>query len=75
LPHGVIEIPGLSVAGALGLHLGGVSLSYVRGRTSVDEFSGELVRAYYVVLGLLPVFIVAAFIEAFVTWWVAAHVV
>ncbi|KZN22475.1 flagellar biosynthesis protein [Haladaptatus sp. R4] len=75
LPHGVIEIPGLSVAGALGLHLGGVSWSYVRGRTSVEEFSDELVRAYYVVLGLLPVFIVAAFIEAFVTWWVAARIV
>ena len=75
LPHGIIEIPSLSVAGALGLHLGSVTWSYVRGRTSVEEFSGELAGAYYVVLGLLPVFIVAAFIEAFVTWWVAANVV
>ncbi|WP_231186939.1 stage II sporulation protein M [Haladaptatus sp. DYF46] len=75
LPHGIIEIPGLSVAGALGLHLGGVSWSYVRGRSSADAFATELVRAYYVLLGLLPVFIVAAFIEAFVTWWVASAVV
>ncbi len=75
LPHGIIEIPGLSVAGALGLHLGSVMWSYVRGRTSVKEFADELATAYYVVLGLLPVFIVAAFIETFVTWWVAANVV
>jgi uncharacterized membrane protein SpoIIM required for sporulation len=75
LPHGIIEIPGLSVAGALGLHLGGVAWSYVRGRSSPDAFATELVRAYYVLLGLLPVFIVAAFIEAFVTWWVASAVV
>jgi uncharacterized membrane protein SpoIIM required for sporulation len=75
LPHGIIEIPGLSVAGALGLHLGGVSWSYVRGRSSANAFAAELVRAYYVLLGLLPIFIVAAFIEAFVTWWVASAVV
>lgn len=74
-PHGIVEIPGLSVAGALGLHLGGVAWSYVRGRSSVDGVARELVRAYYVLLGLLPVFIVAAFIEAFVTWWVASTVV
>ncbi|EFW93523.1 flagella cluster protein (integral membrane protein) [Haladaptatus paucihalophilus DX253] len=75
LPHGIIEIPGLSVAGALGLHLGGVAWSYVRGRSSADAVASELVRAYYVLLGLLPVFVVAAFIEAFVTWWVASAVV
>ncbi|WP_266080409.1 stage II sporulation protein M [Haladaptatus caseinilyticus] len=74
-PHGIIEIPALAVAGALGLHLGGVSWSYVRGSTGAPGLAAELVRAYYILLGLLPVFIVAAFIEAFLTWWVATSFV
>ncbi|WP_227356825.1 stage II sporulation protein M [Haladaptatus salinisoli] len=73
-PHGVVEIPALAVAGGLGLHLGGVAWSYVRGSTAADGLAAELVRAYYVLLGLLPVFIVAAFIEAFLTWWIASAV-
>ncbi|WP_049972374.1 stage II sporulation protein M [Haladaptatus cibarius] len=71
-PHGIIEIPALAIAGALGLHLGGSVWSYVRGSATATDLAGELSRAYYILLGLLPVFIVAAFIEAFVTWWVAA---
>ncbi len=72
-PHGLIEIPALAIAGALGLHLGGVTWSYVRGSTTAGDLAEELVRVYYALLGLLPVFIVAAFIEAFLTWWVAAN--
>lgn len=74
VPHGVVEIPALSVAAALGLHLGGAAWSYVRGRTSADALAGELVRTYYVLLGLLPLFVVAGFVEAFLTWWVASLV-
>ncbi|WP_435157726.1 stage II sporulation protein M [Haladaptatus sp. DFWS20] len=73
-PHGIIEIPALAIAGALGLHLGGVAWRYVRGSTTAADLAGELIRAYYILLGLLPVFIVAAFIEAFLTWWVAANI-
>ncbi|WP_458207693.1 stage II sporulation protein M [Haladaptatus sp. NG-SE-30] len=72
VPHGIIEIPALAIAGALGLHLGRTAWSFVRGSASVDDLAVELVRAYYVLLGLLPVFVLAAFIEAFVTWWVAS---
>ena len=75
VPHGVIEIPALAISGALGLHLGGAAWSYVRGRTSADDLASELVRTYYALLGLLPLFVVAAFVEAFVTWWVAGLVV
>ncbi|GAA0235536.1 stage II sporulation protein M [Haladaptatus pallidirubidus] len=71
-PHGIIEIPALSIAGALGLHLGGTAWSYIRSSATATDLAGELSRAYYILLGLLPVFIVAAFIEAFVTWWFAA---
>ena len=74
VPHGILEVPALAVSGALGLHLGVSTWSYVRGRASADDLASELVRAFYVLLGLLPVFIVAAFIEAFVTWWVASLV-
>ncbi|WP_433631390.1 stage II sporulation protein M [Halomicrococcus sp. NG-SE-24] len=75
VPHGVVEIPALSVAAALGLHLGGAAWSYVRGRTSADALAEELVRTYYALLGLLPLFVVAGFVEAFLTWWVASLVV
>ncbi|WP_458187636.1 stage II sporulation protein M [Haladaptatus sp. NG-WS-4] len=72
VPHGIIEIPALAVAGALGLHLGGSAWSYVRGGASAADLAAELVRAYYILLGLFPVFVVAAFVEAFLTWWVAS---
>lgn len=70
-PHGIIELPALIISGGVGLHLGRVGWSGLRGIWSADEIAGELEQAYYIVLGLAPVFVIAAFIEAFLTPWIA----
>lgn len=71
-PHGVIEVPALVVGGALGLHLGGVVLGALRGRCGADDVAAAARLAYRVLLGLVPLFVVAAFVEAFLTPAVAA---
>jgi hypothetical protein len=73
-PHGVIELPAIIVAGALGLHLGRIGYDAVRGRRSAVSTGGQLADAGRVLLGLAVVFVVAAAIEAFVTPWVATQV-
>ncbi len=73
-PHGVVEFPALAVSGALGLHLGGEGWRFARGRRSADELAGVLRRAFRVLVGLAPVFVVAAFVEAFLTPAIASLV-
>ncbi|MFP4633013.1 MAG: stage II sporulation protein M [Halobacteriales archaeon] len=67
LPHGVLEIPAIVVSGGLGFWLGGVSLQYARGGVGLDVVVAAVERAYYVLLGVLVVVVVAAFVEAFVS--------
>lgn len=74
-PHGVVEIPALVLGGGLGLWLGGVGFRAVRGRTGATGVAAALRRTYRVLLGLVPLFVVAAFIEAFLTPFVASLVV
>lgn len=69
-PHGVVEVPALSVAGALGLVLGRTGFAYARGSVSSSDLAVALDTVYRVLLGLVPVFVLAAMIEAFVTPWV-----
>ncbi|WP_256393267.1 stage II sporulation protein M [Natronoarchaeum rubrum] len=66
-PHGIIEIPGLIVAGALGLHLGGVGVRAAIGRNGRADLAAAVARAYRILLGLALVFLVAGAIEAFVS--------
>lgn len=73
-PHGVVEFPALAVSGALGLHLGGEGWRFARGRRSADELAAVLRRAFRVLVGLAPVFVVAAFVEAFLTPGIASLV-
>lgn len=75
VPHAVVEIPALIVSGALGIRLGRFGWRYVRGDADAETVAGELRRAFSVLVGLAPVFLVAAAIEAFVTPWVAMLVV
>jgi uncharacterized membrane protein SpoIIM required for sporulation len=70
VPHGVIEVPALALSGALGVHLGGQALAYLRGRTDAEAAGDELERAFLALLGLLPLFVVAGLIEAFLTPWI-----
>lgn len=64
IPHGVVEIPSLLISGALGLHLGLVAVRYVRGGLTVGDVTGEVERAYHVLVGLLILFVVAGLIES-----------
>ncbi|KTG07958.1 hypothetical protein AUR64_01615 [Haloprofundus marisrubri] len=73
-PHGVIELPGLVVAGALGLHLGAVGWRAFRGRTDAAGVAEALRDAFRVLVGLAVVFVVASFVEAFLTPRIAAFV-
>jgi uncharacterized membrane protein SpoIIM required for sporulation len=66
VPHGAIEIPAIAIAGGAGLMLGKALL--VPGDVSRVEalrrVSGEAVR---ILLGTVPLFIVAGFVEGFFT--------
>lgn len=73
-PHGIIEVPALAIAGGLGLHLGRVGSRAIRGQATAAEVGGELQRAMRVLVGLALVFLVAAFIEAFLTPRIAAFI-
>lgn len=66
LPHGLLEISAIVVAGGAGLALGWAIVSPGdRSRSAAAADEGQ--RAATVVLGLIPVFGIAALIEAFVT--------
>jgi uncharacterized membrane protein SpoIIM required for sporulation len=73
-PHGIVEIPAIVVGGALGLWLGGVALGVLRGRRNGDDVAAAIRRAYRVLLGLVPLFVLAAFVEAFLTPAIASLV-
>ncbi|SEG02424.1 stage II sporulation protein M [Halobellus limi] len=73
-PHGIVEIPAIVVGGALGLRLGGVVLGVLRGRRDGDDVAAAIRRAYRVLLGLVPLFVLAAFVEAFLTPAIASLV-
>lgn len=63
IPHGIVEIPSLLISGALGIHLGFVAVKYARGGLSVGDVTGEVERAYNVLIGLLILFVAAGLIE------------
>ncbi len=73
-PHGVIEIPALVIGGAAGLSLGGVGIGAVSGRYGDSDVAAAIRRTYRILLGLVPLFVVAAFVEAFLTPAVAGVV-
>jgi len=67
VPHALLEVPALAISGAVGLHLAGRALAFARGRRPAEEFAEDLRVAFRVLVGLLPVFVVAGFVEAFLT--------
>lgn len=69
LPHGIIELPAFIIAGSAGLNLGFELIKALkRGSPGSDiELHKALRRTIYIILGLVPLFIVAGIIEAFIT--------
>ena len=66
LPHGLLEISSIVVAGAAGLRLSW-ALVAPGDRTRARAFREEGMRAVVIVMGLALCFVVAGFIEGFVT--------
>ncbi|WP_331235328.1 stage II sporulation protein M [Natronorarus salvus] len=67
VPHALIELPAIAIAGALGFHLAGVGWNRVRGRVDDRHLAVEIDRAFWVLVGLSILFVIASFVEAFVT--------
>jgi uncharacterized membrane protein SpoIIM required for sporulation len=81
LPHGIIEIPSLILAGSMGIKLGYAGLRRIFSghpeqinptsgdalSSSDDYLSRTLRQTVYVVVGLAPLFLIAGLIEADIT--------
>lgn len=67
VPHALLEVPALAISGALGLHLAHVGWRRARGRVDDATLAAELRTAFWVLVGLAVVFVIAAFVEAFLT--------
>ena len=67
VPHALIEIPALAISGALGFHLARVGWRRFRGRSDDVALASEIRFAFWVLVGLAVVFVIAAFVEAFLT--------
>lgn len=74
LPHGLLEIPAVILSAAYGLWLGVTLARRIRQR-DMAEFGGQVrhaVRMFFLVA--FPLFIVAAFIEAFLIFFLGGSV-
>ncbi|MFO7657862.1 MAG: stage II sporulation protein M [Bacteroidales bacterium] len=69
--HGTLEIFAIIVAGAAGIILGN-SIVFPGSFTRLESFKKGAMRGTKLVFGLIPVFIIAAFLEGFVTRYTAA---
>jgi len=67
LPHGILEIPAILIAGALGISVGVTAWQTWRGRVERPELAAALERAFWVLIGIGIVLAVAAIIEGFVS--------
>lgn len=67
LPHGVIEIPAIVIAGATGLFLGVQSWYAWHSNNGIELLEHALKRLFWILVGLGIVFAVAGFIEGFIS--------
>jgi len=69
LPHGIIELPAFIISGSAGLKLGFEFLKALKKGSpgSNPDLHNALRRTIYIILGLVPLFLVAGIIEAFIT--------
>lgn len=73
VPHALLEVPALAVSGALGLHLGRAGWHRFRGKTDDEALAAEIRMAFWVLVGLAFVFVLASFVEAFLTPRIAGY--
>ncbi len=67
IPHGILEIPAIVVAGAVGIHLGIAVWRAWRGQMSRNTLAATFERAFWVLIALGFVLALAAAIEGFVS--------
>lgn len=67
VPHGIFEIPAILIASALGLQLGAVGTRALLGRATRRDVADALERAFWVVVGIGILLVIAAVIEGFVS--------
>jgi uncharacterized membrane protein SpoIIM required for sporulation len=67
MPHGLLELTAVFVAGGVGLRVGWSWISPGRGRTRAQALAETVREAVMVALGLVVVLLVSGVIEAFVT--------
>lgn len=66
-PHGLFELPALIVSGALGLRLGVVGTRTWLGRGSRADLADALEEAFWVLVGVGVLLVVAGLVEGFVS--------
>lgn len=64
--HGTLEISAIVIAGAVGLMMG-KSILFPRTYTRIQSFQRAAGKGIKIIIGLVPVFITAGFLEGFVT--------
>ncbi|MBO3800527.1 MAG: stage II sporulation protein M [Candidatus Brockarchaeota archaeon] len=69
LPHGIIELPAFIISGSIGLNLGLIFLNALKKKnvSSNEVFYENLKKAIYIIISLIPLFLIAGIIETFVT--------
>ena len=67
LPHGILELPAVLLGTSIGLMLGRHSVNRLLGKAQTS-LGSELVRAFYFFMAvIIPLLLMAALVEAFVT--------
>ena len=66
--HGTLEIFAILVAGAAGLMVGN-SIVFPKTYSRLVSFKRETQKGMKIIIGLIPLFVVAGFIEGFITRW------
>lgn len=78
--HGTLEIAAIIIAGAAGMVMGN-SLLFPGTWSRLESFRQGARRGLKIVVGLVPIFITAAFLEGFVTrhtgmpWWLSTGII
>ncbi|WP_236629438.1 stage II sporulation protein M [Methanonatronarchaeum thermophilum] len=67
LPHGVVEIPAIAIAAAMGLKIGISFKNYIGNNIEIEELGNQIETMMIALVGLFPLFAVAGIIEAFIT--------